>query len=162
MERISTPLQGTYASMKKVTIYTDGSCKKNPGPGGWAVLYRYNGKEKILSGGIPQTTNNQMELQACIEALKGLKEPCEVDLFTDSKYVIQGATEWLPKWKRNGWMTNAGPVKNQEFWVQLDLASRAHKINWTWVKGHSGDKDNDTVDVLAQAEAMIQHMAVKV
>lgn len=139
---------------KQVTLYTDGACSGNPGPGGWAALLIYGAKEKELSGCAPETTNNRMELQATIEGLKQLKEPCDVALYTDSKYVLQGYTEWLPGWRAKGWKTaDKKPVKNVDLWQNLAEIAAQHKITWHWVKGHSGDVRNDRVDALAVAEA---------
>ncbi len=133
-----------------VEIFTDGACRGNPGPGGWGALLRYNGVERELYGYQPVSTNNQMELMAAIQALETLKRPCDVILTTDSQYVRQGITEWLAGWKRKGWKTAAGkPVKNQELWQRLDTASAQHKIDWRWVKGHSGHAENERVDQLA-------------
>ncbi len=134
----------------KVTIYTDGSCKGNPGPGGWGVLLRFNGEEKTLQGAVAQTTNNRMELTAAIAGLQALKKPCVVDLYTDSQYLRQGMTQWLVGWKRNNWRNaQKEPVKNQDLWQALDELAAVHQINWHWVKGHGGDPDNERVDVLA-------------
>ncbi len=139
--------------MKQIEIFTDGACRGNPGPGGWGALIRLKGQpstEKSLCGGAENTTNNKMELQAAIEGLKALKESCEVTLYTDSKYVLQGITEWLPGWKAKGWKTAAKkPVKNVEFWQALDEQVQRHKINWQWVKGHSGHRENEIADQLA-------------
>lgn len=136
--------------MKKIEIFTDGACKGNPGPGGWGALLRYEGKERSLHGGEPNTTNNRMELMAAIEGLKALTEPCEVTLTTDSQYVRKGITEWMTNWKRNGWKTAAKkPVKNAELWQSLDAESQQHKIEWLWVKGHSGHRENEIADDLA-------------
>lgn len=139
--------------MNKIVIYTDGACKGNPGPGGWGALLRSSGHvEKELFGGELVTTNNRMELTAVIEALQALKRPCEVSLFIDSKYVLQGATEWLTGWKAKGWRTaSKQPVKNVDLWQQLDmlLLNSGHKIEWCWVKGHSGDPGNERADALA-------------
>jgi ribonuclease HI len=134
----------------QVTIYTDGACDPNPGPGGWAVLLRYKGHEKVLSGSDPQTTNNRMELTAAVKALNALKEPCSVDLYTDSNYLKQGITEWLPGWKRRNWRRKAGPLLNVDLWQALDHAMQKHQIRWHWVKGHAGDQDNQRVDWLAR------------
>ncbi len=134
----------------KVIIYTDGACKGNPGPGGWGVLMRYKEVQKELYGGEKQTTNNRMELTAAIEALSALKRPSQIDLHTDSKYVLQGITEWLPNWKRRGWKTaNNHPVKNDDLWRRLDALIQQHQIQWIWVKGHSGNAGNETADALA-------------
>ena len=135
---------------KSVTIYTDGACSGNPGPGGWAALLVYGGKSKEISGGELQTTNNRMELQATIEALNQLKEPCDITLYTDSKYVLQGFTEWMPGWVKRGWKTaDKSPVKNVDLWQALSTAAARHAITWQWVKGHSGHAENDRVDRLA-------------
>ncbi len=139
--------------MNKIVIYTDGACKGNPGPGGWGVLLRSSGQvEKELYGGELVTTNNRMELTAVIEALQALKRPCDVTLYLDSKYVLQGATEWLVGWKTKGWKTAARqPVKNVDLWQQLDVLvmTSGHKIDWSWVKGHAGDPGNERADALA-------------
>lgn len=136
--------------MKQVTIYTDGACKGNPGPGGWGVLLEFNGTQKRLHGGERQTTNNRMELTAAISALDALKEACEVTLYTDSSYVMQGLTTWLPNWKARGWRTaSKEPVKNQDLWQRLDAAASRHRIDWKWVKGHNGDPGNEEADRLA-------------
>ena len=139
--------------MKQIEIFTDGACRGNPGPGGWGVLLRMKGDrstEKSLCGGAAESTNNKMELQAAIEGLKSLKEPCEVTLFTDSKYVLQGITEWIKGWKAKGWKTaSKKPVKNVEFWQQLDQEVQRHKVSWQWVKGHSGHRENEIADQLA-------------
>jgi ribonuclease HI len=136
--------------VKKITIYTEGACKGNPGPGGWGVLLEYNGRKKTMHGGEPLTTNNRMEMMAAISALETLREACEITLFTDSKYVMQGLTEWLPGWKARGWKTaSKQPVKNQDLWERLDAAVQRHKIEWRWVKGHAGDPGNEMADQLA-------------
>nr|WP_150107528.1 ribonuclease HI [Pedosphaera parvula] len=136
--------------MKKVTIHTDGACHGNPGPGGWAAILEFGPHKRELSGGAPATTNNRMELQAAIEALTALKEPCEVDFFTDSEYLRQGVSGWIWNWKRNGWRTkDKKPVKNDELWRLLDTAVARHKISWHWVKGHAGNTGNERCDVLA-------------
>jgi ribonuclease HI len=134
----------------RVIIYTDGACKGNPGPGGWGVLFEYKGNEKELCGGETETTNNRMELMAAIRALESLKQSCSVKLHTDSKYVLQGITEWMSNWKKRGWKTAANkPVKNEELWRRLDAAIQRHAIEWVWVKGHSGDSGNERADILA-------------
>ena len=135
-----------------ITIYTDGACKGNPGPGGWGVLLKSGTVEKELFGGERETTNNRMEMMAVIEAFKALKRPCQVTLHLDSKYVLQGITEWLPGWKAKGWKTAAKqPVKNVDLWQQLDalVHTGGHKIEWRWVKGHAGDPGNERADALA-------------
>jgi ribonuclease HI len=136
----------------KVVMYTDGACRGNPGPGGWGVVLRFQGKHKTLQGYAAETTNNRMELTAVIEGLKALKRSCEIELFTDSKYVMQGLTEWLANWKRNGWKTAAKkPVKNIDLWQQLEDAVTRHEIDWNWVKGHAGIEGNELADQLANA-----------
>ena len=136
----------------KVVIYTDGACRGNPGPGGWGVVLRYQGNLKTLKGFDPETTNNRMELTAVIEGLRALTRSCEIELHTDSKYVMQGVNEWLSNWKRNGWKTAAKkPVKNIDLWQQLDDEVTRHQIDWNWVKGHSGIEDNELADQLANA-----------
>ena len=136
--------------MADVEIFTDGACRGNPGPGGWGAVLRYGGHEKELYGGEAQTTNNRMELTAAIRALETLKRPCSVQVTTDSSYVRNGITEWLPNWKKRGWKTAAKkPVKNADLWQRLDQAVRAHQITWYWVKGHSGHPENERADRLA-------------
>ena len=134
-----------------VTIYTDGACRGNPGPGGWGALLRFGRHEKELSGSEKETTNNRMELRAAVEALKALKQPCRVDFYTDSEYMRRGITEWLKNWKARGWKT-AGkkPVKNQDLWHALDDAVRDHEVKWHWVRGHAGHRENERVDKLAR------------
>ncbi len=133
-----------------VELYTDGACRGNPGPGGWGVLMRFNGHEKELCGGETTTTNNRMELMAAIQALETLSRPCKIRLFTDSKYVMQGITEWIDQWKSRGWKTAAKkPVKNVDLWQRLDKARERHSIEWRWVKGHSGHDENERADQLA-------------
>ena len=135
-----------------VDIYTDGACRGNPGPGGWAALLSAGGREKEISGAQPQTTNNRMELQAVIEALQALKKPVDVRLYTDSQYVRRGILEWLPQWKARGWKTvDRKPVKNQDLWQQLETAAARHRIEWHWVPGHAGVPGNERCDVLANA-----------
>jgi ribonuclease HI len=136
--------------MNEVQIYTDGACRGNPGPGGWAALLIAGERRKEVSGAETATTNNRMELKAAIEGLSALKRRCRVLLYTDSKYVLQGITEWLPQWKARGWRTAARePVKNQDLWERLDAAAAAQDIEWHWIKGHSGDDGNEYVDALA-------------
>lgn len=142
----------TEKKRKHVIIYTDGACSGNPGPGGYGALLIYGGKEKEISGGEENTTNNRMELMAAIVALESLKEPCDVDLTTDSNYVRDGMMTWLKDWKRRGWKTaDKKPVKNQDLWERLDAATHRHHVTWHWVKGHSGHAENDRVDELARA-----------
>ncbi|MEM7215130.1 MAG: ribonuclease HI [Pseudomonadota bacterium] len=137
--------------MKTVDIWTDGACSGNPGPGGWGALLRYGGQEKELFGGEAETTNNRMELRAAIEALNALKEPCEVNLTTDSQYVKGGITGWIHGWKKNGWKTaNKKPVKNAELWQALEDAVQRHKVTWHWIKGHAGHAENEKADELAR------------
>lgn len=136
--------------MKSVEVFTDGACRGNPGPGGWGVLLRYQGNEKHLFGGETQTTNNRMELQAAIEGLRALKEPCSVVLTTDSVYVKNGITSWLAGWKRKNWKTAGNkPVKNVDLWQALDEQNQRHQVDWQWVKGHSGHRENEIADQLA-------------
>ncbi len=136
--------------MTEVEIYTDGACRGNPGPGGWAALLISGRERREVTGAEPATTNNRMELSAAIGGLGALKRRCAVKLYTDSKYVLQGATEWLPSWKARGWRTAARePVKNQDLWLKLDSAAAAQDIEWHWVKGHSGHEENEYVDQLA-------------
>ncbi len=136
--------------MDKVSIFTDGACRGNPGPGGWGAILRYGEHEKELHGAERETTNNRMELMAAIQAFESLKRPCDVTLTTDSQYLRQGITEWIAKWKRNGWKTaDRKPVKNQNLWVRLDEAVQRHKVHWKWIKGHSGHPENERADQLA-------------
>lgn len=136
--------------MKKIELFTDGACKGNPGPGGWGALLRFDSVEKSLYGGEANTTNNRMELMGAIEGLAALKEPCEVRLTTDSQYVLKGVTEWIKGWKRNGWKTAAKqPVKNADLWQRLDEQNQRHKVEWIWVRGHTGHRENEIADGLA-------------
>jgi ribonuclease HI len=138
------------SAMTTVELYTDGACRGNPGPGGWAALLVAGSERKEVSGAEPATTNNRMELKAAIAGLKALKRRCAVQLYTDSKYVLEGATKWLPGWKARGWKTAARePVKNQDLWRELDAAAQTQDIAWHWVKGHSGHAGNEYVDQLA-------------
>ena len=135
---------------KIVELFTDGACRGNPGPGGWGVLMRYQGSDKTLFGGEKETTNNRMELMAAIMALESLTRPCNVRLTSDSKYVLQGITEWIDGWKKKGWKNSAKkPVKNADLWKRLDKAREAHDIDWQWVKGHAGHDENEIADQLA-------------
>lgn len=139
--------------MKKVCIYTDGACSGNPGPGGWAAILSYNGHERELSGGEPATTNNRMELIAAISALEALKEPCEVELWTDSQYLARAVNEgWLAGWKRRGWRRKEGELKNPELWQALDALLARHKVSFNWLKGHDGHEYNERCDALAVAQ----------
>jgi len=141
-------------SLTSVEAFTDGACLGNPGPGGWAALLRAQGKERMLSGNDPDTTNNRMELMAAIAALEALKRPCLVALTTDSRYVMQGIEEWVPKWRANGWRTaDKKPVKNQDLWERLAAATEKHQVRWQWVRGHNGHAENERVDQAARAQA---------
>jgi ribonuclease HI len=141
--------------MKEVEIYTDGACLGNPGPGGWGALLRHGEHEKELAGGEPDTTNNRMELLAAIRALEALREPCRVVLHTDSQYVQKGISEWIGGWQRRGWKTADGkPVKNDDLWRALLVAQKPHKVDWRWVRGHSGHVENERVDQLAREAAL--------
>lgn len=141
--------------MKKVNIYTDGSCKKNPGPGGWCAILVYGGAEKVLSGGEADTTNNRMELTAVIKGLEALLEPCDVELVSDSQYVINGITKgWATSWKRNGWRkADKSPALNPELWDRLLELTTVHKVSFSWTRGHSGHEYNERCDSIAQSEA---------
>ena len=137
--------------MNEVTIYTDGACSGNPGPGGWGALLQFGEHERELKGGERNTTNNRMELTAAIAALETLKRTCKVHLHTDSTYLRDGMTSWIHNWKRNGWRTTAKkPVKNVDLWQRLDEAIQSHDIEWHWIKGHAGDPGNEAADALAQ------------
>ena len=135
---------------QQVTIYTDGACDPNPGPGGWAALLIYASQEVILSGSESDTTNNRMELTAAIQALGGLKKSSQVDFYTDSQYLKMGITEWIPNWKARNWRRKGGKLANVDLWQALDKAIQSHDINWHWVKGHAGDRNNQRVDYLAR------------
>ena len=136
----------------RVEIFTDGACRFNPGPGGWAAILRSGNHEKEISGGEALTTNNRMELMAAIKALQALKRPCAVTLYTDSRYVMDGITQWMRKWKANGWRTSGKDrVKNADLWMELDSAASPHKIVWRWVEGHAGHAENERADVLARS-----------
>ena len=144
------------ADPKTVYLYTDGACLGNPGPGGWGVLLSWDGQIRELSGGMAETTNNQMELTAVIKGLEALKRPVPVHIVTDSKYVMQGVTQWMKGWKRNGWRTaNKKPVANRALWEQLDSLLGPHKVSWEWVKGHSGHPQNERCDELASTQAAL-------
>ena len=139
--------------MKKIVIHTDGACEGNPGPGGWAAILRHGAHAKELCGGEPATTNNRMELRAAIEALRALKEPCEVELFTDSEYLRDGIISWVAAWKTRNWRTtDRKPVKNADLWRELDEICARHKVQWRWLKGHAGHPDNERCDELARGE----------
>lgn len=136
--------------MKHVYIYTDGACRGNPGPGGWGVLLRYGRHEKILSGAETHTTNNRMELMAAIQALAAMREPCKIELYTDSQYVQKGISEWLPAWKQRDWKkSDKKAIKNADLWQALDQEASRHQVTWHWVKGHSGHVENELVDSIA-------------
>lgn len=136
--------------MANVEVFTDGACRGNPGPGGWGALLRFNGVEKTLKGAEAETTNNRMELMAAIQALEALTRPCVVELTTDSQYVRQGITEWMPNWKKRGWKTAARkPVKNVDLWQRLEQAAQQHTVSWHWVRGHTGHPENELADELA-------------
>lgn len=135
----------------RITIYTDGACSGNPGPGGWGLILRWQGHEKELCGGEVETTNNRMELMAAIQGIESLKRSSSVDLYTDSTYVRDGITKWIHGWKKNGWRTAAKkPVKNEDLWKRLDQALSGHDVEWHWVKGHAGHPDNERADELAR------------
>jgi len=137
--------------MKKVEMFTDGACSGNPGPGGWGTILRYKTVEKELSGYSPATTNNRMELTAVVEGLRALKESCQLDIYTDSRYLKDGITSWIHKWKKNGWKTSSkSSVKNKDLWEALDVASQKHSIAWHWIKGHAGHPENERADQLAR------------
>lgn len=141
--------------MKRIEIFTDGACSGNPGAGGWGVILRYKDLEKELSGGEAETTNNRMELRAVIEGLKALKEPCNITLYTDSRYVMDGIEKWIYSWKKNGWKTanKKSAVKNVELWQELDELRNKHEIRFVWVKGHAGHLENERCDELARLAA---------
>ena len=140
-------------ALKKITIFTDGGCLGNPGPGGWAAILRYGAHEREVSGGEPATTNNRMELMAAIASLSSLKEACDVTVHTDSQYLRQGITEWIHGWKARGWITSTRqPVKNSDLWRKLDVQTKRHKVTWKWLKGHAGHPENERCDALAGAE----------
>ena len=139
-------------TIRSIEIFTDGACSGNPGPGGWAAILRSGKHEREISGGETSTTNNRMELMAAIRGLEVLKKPSEVMVYTDSRYVMDGITRWLPRWKLNGWRTtDKKPVKNDDLWRALDAAASRHKLSWKWVAGHSGHAENERADALARA-----------
>lgn len=141
--------------MDEVTLFSDGCALDNPGPGGWGAILRCRGKEKEMTGGELQSTNNRMEMMGVIEGLRSLKRPCRVEVVSDSQYVIKGITQWIGGWKKKGWKNAAGePVKNRELWEALEAAASPHQIKWTWVKGHAGHPENERCDVLAKEEAL--------
>jgi ribonuclease HI len=140
--------------MKSIQLITDGACLGNPGPGGWACILRYGGHTKEMYGSEPQTTNNRMEITAAMEGLAALKEPCEVEIVTDSEYLKNGITTWIHNWKRNGW--RKGTIKNQDLWQELDRLNAIHKTRWTWTKGHADHEDNNRCDELATRAAREQ------
>ena len=139
------------AEKPNVTIYTDGSCQGNPGPGGWAAILKYGKHEREISGGEKDTTNNRMELRAALEALRALTEPCRVTLYTDSEYLKKGITLWMPNWKRRNWRRKGGKLANVDLWMKLDEEIQRHEIHWRWVRGHAGNVMNERVDKLAKA-----------
>jgi ribonuclease HI len=142
---------GKPGDKPRITVYTDGACAGNPGPGGWGVILMYGSHRKELSGGEPATTNNRMELMAAISALEALKKPARVDMHTDSEYVQKGISTWIKGWKRNGWRTSTKqPVKNAELWQRLDAAQARHEVHWHWVRGHAGHMENERADELAR------------
>jgi len=138
------------AERPNVTIYTDGACRGNPGPGGWGAILHFGKHERELSGGEEDTTNNRMELRAALEGLRALTETCQVTLFTDSEYLKRGITEWLPSWKRRHWRRKGGKLANVDLWMKLDEEIERHQINWRWVRGHAGHVMNERVDKLAR------------
>ncbi len=147
------------ASADAVEIFTDGACSGNPGPGGWGAILRYRGVERELAGGDPATTNNRMEMMAAIAALEALKRPCRVDLYTDSRYVLDGITQWLPSWKARGWRTaDKKPVKNVDLWQRLEGAVAPHQLDWHWVRGHAGHAENERADALARGQSASARM----
>jgi len=149
-------------STSSVELYTDGACLGNPGPGGWAALLRWQGREKMLQGGTVETTNNRMEMQAVAEGLEALRKPCDVEVFTDSQYVCRGMTEWMDRWRKNAWRTaDRRPVKNVDLWKRLDAASSGHHIRWQWVRGHSGHPENERVDEAARGQANAQRLRLE-
>jgi len=143
--------------MKKVQLVTDGACLGNPGPGGWACILRYGPHKRELSGAEPETTNNRMELTAAVEGLSALREPCEVEIITDSQYLKNGITSWIRQWKKNGWRTaDRQPVKNRDLWERLEALTARHKTRWVWTRGHAEHEDNNRADELARQAALRQ------
>ena len=136
--------------LPRVDVYTDGACRGNPGPGGWAALLRFKTREKTLTGSDKQTTNNRMELTAAIEALSALNKPCQVNFYTDSQYLKRGITEWMPGWKARNWRRKSGKLLNKDLWQALDRAMQPHEVSWRWVRGHAGHPGNERVDRLAR------------
>ncbi len=145
-------------SKNRVIVYTDGGCVPNPGVGGWAAVLLSGENRREIAGGEPETTNNRMELTAACEALEALKRPCEVTLHTDSEYMKRGYTEWLPRWKKNGWKTREGKVKNDDLWKRLDEQVQRHHVRWEWVRGHSGVEENERCDELVRNEIEKQRL----
>lgn len=147
-------------STETIEVYTDGACSGNPGPGGWGAVIRQNNKEETLSGGEPLTTNNRMEMMAAIASLESFSTGVSLSLYTDSKYLKDGITKWIANWKRNGWLTaDKKPVKNQDLWKRLEQALEKHQIEWHWIKGHDGHKDNEKADALARNAIIAQKMS---
>jgi len=138
------------SKLPRVDVYTDGACRGNPGPGGWAALLRFRSREKTLTGSDEQTTNNRMELTAAVEALSALIKPCQVNFYTDSQYLKRGITEWMPGWKARNWRRKGGKLLNKDLWQALDRAMQPHEISWCWVRGHAGHPGNERVDRLAR------------
>lgn len=155
-------MSGSDSASPRVVIFTDGSCRGNPGPGGWGVILTSGANEKEMFGGEPDTTNNRMELTAACEALEALKRPCRVELHTDSQYVRNGITQWLGLWKARGWRTmSKGAVKNEDLWRRLDAARQPHEVDWRWVKGHAGHPMNERADGLARRGMEAAEAALK-
>jgi ribonuclease HI len=152
------------SELSEVEVFTDGACRGNPGPGGWAAILRYRGTEKEFGGFEPDTTNNRMEMTAAIAGLEALKRPCRVRLYSDSQYLRDGITKWMGGWKKRGWRTaDKQPVKNIDLWQRLDTASARHEVTWIWVRGHSGHPENERADALARAriaEARWKHPTI--
>jgi ribonuclease HI len=145
-------MRPSTSAESRVEIFTDGACSGNPGPGGWGAILRYNGTEKELSGGEPQTTNNRMEMMAAIAAIEALRRPSRVHLHTDSTYLKDGITKWIHAWKARGWRTaDKKPVKNMDLWQRLETALKSHEVHWIWVRGHAGHPENERADALARA-----------